>query len=98
MSNYYILTFLGFILSWLVDVSQRNKASRRTPHKFSIAFFLSDNWERILFSALISATLIQIYHYMDIDLGEYEDFFAVAVGFAPDLVIGWLKRKFDFLK
>jgi hypothetical protein len=35
---------------------------------------------------------------MELDLAEYEDFFAVAVGFCPDLVIGWLKRKFDFLK
>jgi hypothetical protein len=98
MNTYYTLTALGFILSFLVDVSQRNKASKRTPKKFSLWFFLEDNWDRLLISAATSIILIQMYHIMELDLAEYEDFFAVAVGFCPDLVVGWLKRKFGFLK
>ena len=98
MNNYFTLTLLGFILSWLLDIAQRNKKSRRTPHQFSLKFFFTDNWDRILLSALISATLISMYHIMELELGEYEDLFAIAVGFAPDMVVGWLKRKFGFLK
>ena len=98
MNNYFTLTLLGFILSWLVDIAQRNKKSRRTPDKFSLKFFFTDNWDRILLSALISATLISMYHIMELELNEYEDLFAIAVGFAPDMVVGWLKRKFGFLK
>ena len=98
MNNYFTLTLLGFILSWLLDIAQRNKKSRRTPHDFSLKFFFIDNWDRILLSALISATLISMYHIMELELGEYEDLFAIAVGFAPDMVVGWLKRKFGFLK
>lgn len=98
MNNYFTLTLLGFILSWLVDIAQRNKESKRTPNKFSLRFFIEDNWDRMLLSALISATLIYIYHLTELELGEYEDLFAIAVGFAPDLVVGWLKRKFGFLK
>jgi hypothetical protein len=98
MNTYYTLTGLGFILSFLVDVSMRNKASKRTPQKFSLWFFFEDNWDRMLISAAISVVLIQMYHVMELDLAEYEDFFAVAVGFCPDLVVGWLKRKFGFLK
>ena len=98
MNNYFTLTILGFILSWLLDIAQRNKKSRRTPHIFSLKFFFTDNWDRILLSALISATLIYMYHIMELELGEYEDLFAIAVGFAPDMVVGWLKRKFGFLK
>lgn len=98
MNNYFTLTLLGFLLSWLLDIAQRNKASRRTPDKFSLWFFFEDNWDRILLSAMISATLISMYHIMELELGEYEDLFAIAVGFAPDMVVGWLKRKFGFLK
>lgn len=98
MNNYFTLTLLGFILSWLLDIAQRNKKSRRTPNDFSLKFFFTDNWDRILLSALISATLISMYHIMELELNEYEDLFAIAVGFAPDMVVGWLKRKFGFLK
>lgn len=98
MNNYFTLTLLGFILSWLLDIAQRNKKSKRSPHEFSLKFFLSDNWDRMLLSFLISGTLIYMYHLMDMELGEYEDLFAIAVGFAPDMVVGWLKRKFGFLK
>lgn len=98
MNNYFTLTLLGFILSWLLDIAQRNKKSKRTPHEFSLKFFFADNWDRILLSFLISGTLIYMYHIMELELNEYEDLFAIAVGFAPDMVVGWLKRKFGFLK
>lgn len=98
MNTYFTLTLLGFLLSWVLDIAQRNKKSRRTPDKFSLWFFFEDNWDRILLSAVISGILIYMYHLMDMELGEYEDLFAIAVGFAPDMVVGWLKRKFGFLK
>ena len=98
MNTYFTLTLLGFILSWVLDIAQRNKKSRRTPHEFSLKFFFEDNWDRIVLSGLISSILIYMYHIMELELGEYEDLFAIAVGFAPDMVVGWLKRKFGFLK
>jgi hypothetical protein len=98
--NYFILTLLGYILSGLVDVSQRNKKSKRTPDKFSWKFFIKDNYERYLISGAISLCLIVIYQKASFDFEEqtYEDLFALAVGFSPDLIISWLKRKFGFLK
>ena len=94
----FYLTALGFALSVVIDIAQRDKKSKRSPNKFSLIFFIKDNYMRIGYSAAISAILILIYHKGSFDLNEYEDYFAVAVGFAPDLVIGWFKRKFGFLK
>jgi hypothetical protein len=98
--NYVLLTFLGYVLSGLVDISQRNKKSKRTPEKFDLKFFIKDNYWRYLFSLALSACLISIYHVSVMDFEEqiYEDLFAVAVGFSPDLIISYLKRKFGFLK
>ena len=98
MNTYFSLTLLGFLLSFVVDIAQRNKKSKRTPAKFSPVFFVKDNAWRFFFSACISALLISIYHIGSFDMADYEDFFAVAVGFAPDTVIAWLKRRFGFLK
>ena len=98
--NYAILTLLGYILSGLVDIAQRNKKSKRTPEEFSLKFFIKDNGFRYLYSFMISACLIGIYHISAIDFEEqvYEDFFAIAVGFSPDIIIAYFKRKFGFLK
>ena len=98
--NYFILTLLGYILSGLVDVSQRNKKSKRTPDKFSWKFFIKDNYERYLISGAISLCLIVIYQKASFEFESqtYEDLFALAIGFSPDLVISYLKRKFGFLK
>jgi hypothetical protein len=98
--NYVLLTFLGYVLSGLVDISQRNKKSKRTPEKFDLKFFIKDNYWRYLFSLALSACLISIYHVSALDFDEqvHEDLFAVAVGFSPDLIISYLKRKFGFLK
>lgn len=98
MSNYFTLTLLGFLLSWVIDISQRDKKSRRTPERFKLMFFLKDNETRIFYSLCTSLLIILIFHYGQFEIHGYENYFAVAVGFCPDLVIGWLKRKFGFLK
>lgn len=98
--NNFILTALGFLLSALIDIGSRNRRSKRTPEKFSFEFFAKDNIGRFVVSGLTSVCLVGIYHFASFgfESQEYEDLFAIAVGFAPDLVIGWLKRKFGFLK
>lgn len=98
--NNFILTALGFLLSVLIDIGSRNKRSKRSPEKFSFEFFARDNIGRFAISGLTSVCLVGIYHFASFgfESQEYEDLFAIAVGFAPDLVIGWLKRKFGFLK
>ena len=98
--NYILLTLLGYILSGLVDIAARNKKSKRTPDKFSFKFFLRDNYERYGISFCLSGVLIIIYHFTAFDFEEqlHEDLFAIAVGFSPDLIIAFLKRKFGFLK
>jgi hypothetical protein len=94
----FYLTALGFALSVVIDIAQRDKKSKRSPEKFCLMFFIRDNYMRIGYSAVTSAIVIMIYHVGSFDLTEYEDYFAVAAGFCPDLIIGWLKRKFGFLK
>lgn len=98
--NNFILTALGFLLSVLIDIGSRNKRSKRTPHEFSFQFFAKDNLLRFVISGLTSVCLVGIYHFASFgfESQEYEDLFAISVGFTPDLVIGWLKRKFGFLK
>lgn len=100
MENNLFLTLLGFALSFFIDIANRNKRSRRTPSGFSIVFFIKDNYLRYIFSGGVSLILVLIYHRtsFDFESQQYEDLFTIAVGFCPDLVISYLKRKIGFLK
>ncbi len=98
--TYFILTLLGFVLSVLIDIGSRNKKSKRTPVEFSWKFFYNDNVKRFLISGATSLCLVAIYHFTPFEWEtlEQEALFALCVGFAPDLIISFLKRKFSFLK
>ena len=48
----FILVFLGASINFLIELSQRDHASNRTPVKFSLRFLWDDNWQRIGISFL----------------------------------------------
>ena len=46
----FLLVFLGATINFLIELSQRDPASNRTPSHFSFKFLIADNGARILIS------------------------------------------------
>lgn len=63
-----LLTVLGVLLAAFRLVGNREKASRNSPKKFDLGFYVKDNWMSHLLSALIAVTLILTYHYTTLDI------------------------------
>jgi archaellum biogenesis protein FlaJ (TadC family) len=83
----------------------RDKASAKSPKKFNPLFYAKDNWQRIIMSLLLSVLLAVLFYLVspevfkiDAELDRWGVLAYVAIGAAPDLVIGYAKRKTSFLK
>lgn len=99
-------TIIGYFISLIVDVLQRDKASQSSPVKFNMWFFLKDNRDRLILSFLLS-TLITIAIVLNTNdaanlLGKDEialnNLIYIAVGAVPDLIIGLVKNKTKWLR
>lgn len=102
--TYLINTFLGFFIAQLYDILKRNKASERTPKKFDIKFFFRDTWQKIVFSLMLS---ISISFAIKTNIEELSAIFGFlsnskliyfGVGFAPELILQFFKKKYNFLQ
>lgn len=102
-----ILNLSGFLLSILVDISKRNPGSNDSPYKFNLLFFLKDNWKRLIISISLSIVLILSYNVIGaeelikyvLDISEVNEalvsLIAFGIGYAPDVFIGYIKRKYN---
>lgn len=103
---YLINTFLGFLIAQLYDVLKRSKTSDASPQKFDLVFFLKDTWQKILVSLLLSFTLSIFLHLNIVNLSELigkdwtgaNDLLYGVIGFAPEIALQWLKKKYGFLQ
>ena len=50
----FLLVFLGATINFLIELSQRDPASNRTPSHFSFKFLIADNGARILISFFLN--------------------------------------------
>lgn len=98
-------TFLGFFLFQLFDIFSRQKRSSASPQRFSLAFFLEDNWRKMLVSLLLSFTLSLITHLnwdsvTSVFSADWElsDLIFVLIGGAPEFVLQKMKRYWGFLQ
>jgi len=108
MENYVFIlnTVAAFFIALIWDILQRDKASRNSPKRFDISFFLHDNWLRLIlsFSLSILIMLVIFANVQDANIIFGSDFpvanklIYLVVGAAPDLVISYAKRKVGFLK
>lgn len=108
MENYIFIinTVAAFLIALLWDILQRDKASRHSPKRFDLGFFLSDNKIRLILSFCLSLLIMLIIWANVIDANllfgsEYplaNKLIYVVVGAAPDLVISYAKRKVGFLQ
>jgi hypothetical protein len=103
---FLINTILGFVLAQLIDVLNRDKASKNSPQKFDLLFFLKDNRFKIIVSLLLSFSL-SLAVWLNIEnvaklIGKdwtiINDLVYLAIGFAPELILQWIKKKYGFLQ
>jgi uncharacterized membrane protein YuzA (DUF378 family) len=104
MENYIFVlcTLLGFAASILIDINQRNKASKASPVRMDWWFFIKDNIPRLLLSITIMFIVFlnvnAISQLFGKDWETLDNLIYVVIGFAPDLIISFAKRKAGFLQ
>lgn len=107
MENYkwILITVLAFVVALLWDLKTRDKNSLKSPKKFSPLFYLKDNWQRLVTSLLFSVLVAVLFYLVSPDvfkvddvLMKWETLVYIVIGAAPDLVVGYAKRKTSFLK
>ena len=97
----FILVFLGAAINFLIELSQRDKASVRTPEQFSFMFMLRDNWHRISISFLFcivaviaGPALIKMLE-LNWNIPEgYSRFANILLGWGSDYLPMRIKQKF----
>lgn len=103
---FLINTGLGFLLAQLIDVLNRDKASKTSPEKFDLCFFWKDTRLKIIVSLLLSFSL-SLAVWLNIEsvaklIGKdwtiINDLVYLAIGFAPELLLQWIKKKYGFLQ
>ena len=85
---------LGLLLTLLLDISQRNKDSPRTPRKWSWSFFRRDNMLRFILNLLTAVVLIRFWP--DIAEKEISMFQCFCIGLCFDslyILIRELRKK-----
>jgi len=100
---------LGVVIALLVDSTNRNPSSTRTPEKFSFLFLLKDNWKTIILTAL--AVLVTLRFAGSLFPGQFLDselnspmgtekwlFGSLMIGFLYNTLLQKLKEKSEILK
>lgn len=103
---FLINTFLGFLIAQIADVLKRNKESDSTPVKFDVIFFIKDNLPKIILSLLLSFSISYLVYLNVEDFGKLlgqewsvlNNIVYAVIGFAPEIVLQWLKSKYNFLQ
>ena len=97
----FILVFLGAAINFLIELSQRDIASQRTPEQFSFKFMLRDNRHRICISFLFCIVAViagpGIIGMLDMNWKipeEYSKFATILLGWGSDYLPMRIKQKF----
>lgn len=98
-------TLIGFLISQILDVLARNRATPSSPFRFSFAFFWKDSWRKIVVSLSLSLTLSTavFLNWSDVSslLGfkdSHEQFIYMGLGTMPENILQVLKRRFGLLQ
>lgn len=104
---FLINTLLGFLIAQVYDVAiKRKKYSDASPQKFDFGFFWKDTRSKIIVSLVLSFLISIFIKINDYDIatlinGNWQGFNNALyglIGFAPELVLQWLKRRYGFLQ
>lgn len=94
--GYIAIMFIGAAISLLMDVSKRDKTSRRSPNRFSWWFLLKDNIKRFFLVILIMYVFIR---FSDMLFeGQPLDWVLLIMGYNFDNLISKAREKFETLK
>lgn len=87
----FIWALLGMLINLFSDVTRRKVPSEHSPQKFSIKYWLSDNWRRITLSfLLIPISIISVEQMFGVEMSR---FVAFSIGYGSDHLIEIIKRR-----
>jgi hypothetical protein len=92
--GYIVIAFICAFVIILIDASQRDIKSARTPEKFSLQFWFADNLARFFANLLLIPITIRLcYEYVN---PTWMLFLAAGIGFGVD-GLAMLAKKFGIL-
>jgi hypothetical protein len=102
--NLSVWGFIGFLIWALIgafdfsqmELSDRNPQSEKTPRKFSLKFWIMDNWRRWLVTLILIFILFRFYP--ELTGQPLTEYTAFLTGFGSDTITGFTKRKFTLLQ
>lgn len=85
-----VFALLGALISLLIQTSNRDKNSMRTPYKFSWGFMIADNWQRVLLNILL--ILITVRFCQELTGKKLSLFVALTIGITYDKILELLRN------
>lgn len=93
---YFFFAIIGSIaFSWM-EVSDRDKASPKTPVKFRLTFFILDNIKRFVATAIL--IYVQFRFYKELSGNPLNEYTALLIGFGADGLAGFSKKRTKLLQ
>lgn len=103
MAISFINVIIGIILGNIAHTAVKDPTSAASPTKFSLLFWIKDNYIKVLHSLTIAAGLnlaLQLnLHEVEGALGfKWYNIYAVGLGLFPDATLSFMKNKFGWLQ
>lgn len=103
MATSFLTVLIGIILGNIAHTAVKDPTSAASPTKFSILFWIKDNWLKTLHSIVIAGGLnlaLQLnLHEIEATLGfKWYNLYGLALGLFPDAILSFMKNQFGFLQ
>lgn len=103
MTTSFINVIIGIVLGNIGHVAIKDPTSSASPTKFSMLFFLKDNWVKLVHS-LVIACLLNVA--LQVNLKELEaalgfkwyNIYAIGIGLFPDATLSFFKNRFGWMQ
>lgn len=89
--TYMLFALLGMFINVISDITRRKPKSVASPTKFSISYWLKDNFTKMSTSILMMPLMIILFQ--QVTGSEISNLLALGIGFSSDHLCEILKRK-----
>ncbi len=94
--GYFIWAMIGAFVYSTLEMSERDVKSKKTPEKFSLKFWIMDNWRRWVTTLLFIFILFRFYS--ELTGQQLVEFTAFLTGFGSDGISGFTKKKLHLIQ
>lgn len=103
MAISFLTVLIGIVLGNIGHTAVKDPTSAASPTKFSLLFWVKDNWKKVITSIIMACGLnlaLQLnIHEVEAAFGfKWHNIYGLGLGLFPDAILSFFKNKFGFLQ